>query len=144
MPAVQTTYGATHAAALAGMVANSEPSTVITRIVETAAGIAFGVPVFQGTADEQVIVAAADKKFLGIAVLDPTKDGDKHNQYENIPVMTKGVIWVTAGATVEAGQPVYYVPATGVWTDVATDNILVPEARWDSSAASALAKIRLG
>jgi hypothetical protein len=146
MPAVQTTYGTVHSPAVEGMVANMEDHNVITRVLESAAGIGFGKIAMRGTVDGTIKVSAAASDYLGITVLDTTQAQDSFLQYANVPVMTKGVIWVTAGATVVQGDPVYYVPATGVLTNVdgGGANTLVPNATWDSSAASgALAKLRL-
>jgi uncharacterized hydantoinase/oxoprolinase family protein len=58
--------------------------------------------------------------------------------------MEEGVIWVMASVAVAVGDPVYYVPATGVLTNVATSNTQIANAMWDSSTSGAgLAKLRL-
>lgn len=145
MPAVQTTYTATMAAGLEGMVVNSEPEVVISRLVEGAAGIGFGKVAVQGTADNQIKPSAASTKYRGITVLDPVRPSDKYDQYDTAAIMTKGVIWVQASVAVAVGDPVYYVPATGVFTNVSTSNTAIPNAIFDSSTAGAgLAKVRLG
>lgn len=145
MAAVQTSYSATHAKALAGMVANSEPSRVITRVVEDAAGIGFGVVVQRGTADNQCKLSTASPKYLGITVSDPGQLGaDLYPQYANAAVMQKGCIWVQASVAVAQGDPVYFVPATGVLTNVATSNTQIPNAEWDTTTSGAgLAVVRL-
>lgn len=144
---IQTTYAARLAPGLEGMVANSEPYTVISRIVETAGGIGFGKVVVQGTNDDQIRVSEASRAYRGVTVLQPAGDppaSDIYAQRATAAVMTKGVIWVTAGAAVQAGQPAYYVPATGVITNVSTSNTAIPNAIFDSSAASGdLVKLRL-
>lgn len=145
MPAIQTTYGQYHAAAVEGMVANSEPADIISRIVEGSGGIGFGKAAVQGTADDQIKVSAASTKFRGITMLDPTQDADLYPQYATAAVMVKGVIWVLAGATVVVGDPVYVIPASGVFTNSSSGNTAIPNAIFDSSAASgALVKVRLG
>lgn len=59
--------------------------------------------------------------------------------------MKKGVIVVQASVAVAVGDAVYYVPATGVLTNVSTGNTLIPNAQWDTSTAGAgLAALRLG
>lgn len=146
--AVQTSYPLNQAAAYEGMVANSEPRVVVTRIVEGAAGIGFGKVAVRGTADNQIKPAAAAEVFLGITIADPGQVGDTadmYPQYEAAAVMTKGVVWVIASVAVAAGDPVYYVPATGVLTNVATDNEQILNGVWDSSTSdsNALAKLRL-
>jgi hypothetical protein len=147
MPAIQTTYLATHAQAFEGMVANSEPCVVISRTVEDVEGIGFGKVAVQGDRDDTITDAEASKAFRGITVMDPATISvtvDKYDRYATVPVMTKGVIWVQASVAVSVGQPVYFVPATGVLTNVSTSNTLIPNAIWDSSTSgAALAKVRL-
>ncbi|WP_426235851.1 structural cement protein Gp24 [Pararhizobium sp. DWP1-1-3] len=145
MPAVQTTYAATHARWVEGMVLNMEPNVIVTRVAEDVEGIGFGKVAVQGTADNQVVDSEATVKFCGIAVLDTTRPTGKYEQYDNVAVMKKGVIVVTASVAVAVGDPVYYVPATGVLTNVSTSNTLIAGAQWDTSTAgAALAALRLG
>lgn len=147
MPTIQTNYTATHAVAVEGMVANSEPCVIVSRIAEDAEGIGFGKVCVLGDADNTVTDAEAAKKFEGIAVLDPTQMGatvDAYPQYATVAVMKKGVIWVSASVAVAKGDAVYFVPATGVLTNVSTSNTLIANASWDSATAgAALAKLRL-
>lgn len=145
MPAIQTTYSATHARWVEGMNLNMEPSVVVTRLAEDVEGIGFGKVCVQGTADNQVVDSEATAKFAGVAVLDTTRPSGKYDQYDNVAVMKKGVIVVQASVAVAVGDPVYYVPATGVLTNVSTGNTLIPNAQWDTSTAGAgLAALRLG
>ncbi|MDX0510630.1 DUF2190 family protein [Sinorhizobium medicae] len=145
MPAIQTTYSATHARWVEGMNLNMEPSVVVTRLAEDVEGIGFGKVCVQGTADNQVVDSEATAKFAGIAVLDTTRPSGKYDQYDNVAVMKKGVIVVQASVAVAVGDAVYYVPATGVLTNVSTGNTLIPNAQWDTSTAGAgLAALRLG
>lgn len=145
MPAIQTTYAATHARWVEGMVLNMEPNVIVTRVAEDAEGIGFGKVGVQGTADNQVVDSEATAKFVGIAVLDTTRPAGKYEQYDNVALMKKGVIVAQASVAVAVGDPVYYVPATGVLTNVSTSNTLIAGAQWDTSTAGAgLAAIRLG
>ncbi|MDX0676813.1 DUF2190 family protein [Sinorhizobium medicae] len=145
MPAIQTTYSATHARWVEGMNLNMEPSVVVTRLAEDVEGIGFGKVCVQGTADNQVVDSEATAKFTGIAVLDTTRPSGKYDQYDNVAVMKKGVIVVQASVAVAVGDAVYYVPTTGVLTNVSTGNTLIPNAQWDTSTAGAgLAALRLG
>ncbi|TPK42299.1 MULTISPECIES: DUF2190 family protein [unclassified Mesorhizobium] len=145
MPAVQTTYSAQHARWIEGMVLNMEPSDVVSRLCEDAEGIGFGKVAVQGTADNQVVDSEATVKFCGIAVLDESQTTGKYEQYATAAIMKKGVIVVQASVAVAVGDPVYYVPATGVLTNVATSNTLIANAQWDTSTAGAgLAALRLG
>lgn len=145
MPAVQTTYAAQHARWVEGMVLNMEPNVIVTRLAEDVEGIGFGKVGVQGTADNQVVDSEATVKFVGIAVLDTTRPTGKYEQYDNVALMKKGVIVVQASVAVAVGDPVYYVPATGVLTNVSTSNTLIANAQWDTSTAGAgLAALRLG
>lgn len=151
MPPVQTTYSENIRPGLPGMIVDMIPKTLISRTVEASAGLAFGVPVMQGTADKAGRAAAAGDtaaKFIGISVRDRSvkAEANQYSQYESARVMTKGAIWVTASVQVAAGDPVYFVPASGVWTNVATSNVAVPGARFDTSTTGAnqLAQVRLG
>lgn len=145
MPTIQSTYAATHARWVEGMVLDMEPNVIVTRIAEDAEGIGFGKVAVQGTADKQVVDSEASAPFVGIAVLDITRPTGKYEQYDNVGVMKKGVIVVTASVAVDVGDPVYFVPATGVLTNVSTDNTLIADAQWDTSTSGAgLAALRLG
>lgn len=152
MPAVQTSYTQTLRPAVAGMKADMTPEVTISRIVENTAGIGFGVPVVKGTGDRQVKPAAGNTgAFRGITMLDqtvthlaPTTTPDLYDDKDICAVMQKGTIWVLASVAVTAGDPVYFVPASGVWTNVSTANTLVPNAEFESSAGiGALAIIKL-
>lgn len=145
MPAVQTTYSATHARWVEGMVLNMEPNDIVTRVAEDAEGIGFGKVGVQGTADNQVVDSEATAKFVGIAVLDITRPTGKYEQYENVALMKKGVIVVQASEAVAVGDPVYYTPASGVLSKTSTSNTLIANAQWDTSTSGAgLAALRLG
>lgn len=145
MPAIQTTYNAQHARWIEGMVLNMEPSVVVSRLCEDVEGIGFGKVAVQGTADNQVVDSEATVKFCGIAVLDETQPTGKYEQYATAAIMKKGVIVVQASVAVAVGDPVYYVPATGVLTNSSSGNTLIANAQWDSSTSGAgLAALRLG
>jgi hypothetical protein len=127
------------------MVLNMEPNVIVTRVAEDVEGIGFGKVGVQGTADNQVVDSEATVKFTGIAVLDTTQPTGKYEQYSNVALMKKGVIVVQASVAVAVGDPVYYVPATGVLTNVSTSNTLIANAQWDTSTSgAALAALRLG
>lgn len=144
MPTIQSTYSATHARWIEGMVLNMEDATIVTRLAEDSEGIGFGKVGVQGTADNQVVDSEATVKFVGIAVLDITRPTGKYEQYDNVALMKKGVIVVTASVAVAVGDPVYYVPATGVLTNSASGNTQIVGAQWDTSTSgSALAALRL-
>jgi len=152
MPAVQTNYAATLAPGVAGAQATMLPATIISRNVEPANGLAFGVAVAQGTTDKGIVAfGGAANKFVGITMLDRSAIGttaapDSFAQRSSARVMTIGDIWVQASVQVAAGDPVYLVAATGLFTNAATDNVAIPNARFDTSTTGAnqLAVVRLG
>jgi hypothetical protein len=145
MPAIQTTYLASHAQWIEGMIPNMEPNVIVTRIAEDVEGIGFGKVCVQGTLDKQVVDSEATVKFAGIAVLDTTRPNNKYDQYDNVAVIKKGVIVVMASEAVAVGDPVYYTPATGVLSKTVGSNTLIANATWDTSTAAAgLAVLRLG
>lgn len=137
MPTVQSSYAATMPAYTLGQVSRSEFSNSITRECEDSAGIAFGLPVIQGTGDHQAKVGAAGV-FIGITVKDPTLDAtrsDKYAQYDSMSIVTQGVIAVTAGEAVNAGDSVYRT-STGVLNKTSSGNTQIAGARWETSTAS--------
>tara|TARA_R100000687_G_scaffold83707_1_gene89652 strand:+ start:16516 stop:16965 length:450 start_codon:yes stop_codon:yes gene_type:complete len=148
--AVQSTYSATLSAAVAGMVGNMVPATFISRTVEDAAGIAFGLAAAQGTEDyECSAFGSGDTAIIGIVArerdVDPATPS-KFAQYENARIMTKGCVWVTASVAVNAGDPVYVIPATGAYAKTsASSAVLIANARWETSTTGeGLALVRLG
>lgn len=148
--ALQTTYASVMAAAYAGMVANTEH--VMNQISRTAvlSEIGFGKVVVQGAADRVVrLPDASNLKFVGISVRDQAgARGVTEDTYaigDSVPVLTKGVIWVVAGENVAAGDPVYFLNATGALMKTATNATLIAGARFEASASSgALVPVRLG
>lgn len=116
MAVVQSTYATGYAAGFPGMVANGETSNRISRTVEDAAGIGFGKAVFRGSGAHGVTatVSATASDFVGITMSDKTQmafpaadEPDEYAEDQTAAIMTMGVIWVTAGATVVAGAQVY-------------------------------------
>lgn len=151
MSIVQSTYVENQPIAQAGMLASSDHS-VDTRICETAAGIAYGVAVSQGSADAGAVIGGASAAvFVGISVQDMSVENDPANsdeypRYANMGVMTRGDIWVVTGGIVAAGGDVTFASTTGVLSSAATggSQFAIAGARWMTSAASgALAKVRL-
>lgn len=150
--AVQTTYSSTISAARAGMIANTEPNVLISRTVETAAGVGFGVPVQKGTNDDGcVIMASGATEVLGITVRQRNANPetpDKYAQYESARLMRKGVLWVTvtdAGGVAD-GDPVWVKLSDGTFSNAdagTAGSLRLGGGRWESTAANgALAKIR--
>lgn len=132
MATYQTTYTATPAKGVAGQVKNSEESNRISRTIETAA-IGFGVPVQRGTGNHGV-VAYSTGAFLGITILDPAVPGNVATASTpdifpvgfTAPILTRGQMLVTAGATVAPGDDVYYTTATGKYVTASGSGIVGP------------------
>lgn len=154
---VQTTHNERISAAREGMIANEEPSVLISRTVEDVAGIGYGKVVTQGdldngcTADLDETGNVMDAyTFLGITVRERSvrpETPDVFAQYESARIMRKGVIWVSTAAAVNAGDDVYVTLSTGAFgTTSGGGNVLIPGGRWETSkgAVAGLAKLRLG
>jgi hypothetical protein len=145
MDPLQTSYSATMAPLVEGMLVNSEKHNIISRLAE--ADIGFGKVAVQGTGDRQIKPSAASATFRGITLRDPTQLQDLYKQYGAVQVLEKGCVAVIASVAVSAGQPVYYVPATGVFTNVSNSNAntLIANALWDTTTTTTnqLAVVRL-
>jgi len=151
MAVVQNSYSETMRPAVAGMVANLTNADADTRIVETAAGIGFGLAVGQGAAARGAVLGAATAAgFAGISIrdvgLDP-RDGDIYRQGASSAVLTDGDIWVVTGGAVAAGDNVVFEAATGILSSLPADatHFAIAGARWMTGAANGgLAVVRLG
>lgn len=142
MPPIQTTYSDGLRAGVAGMLINTIPNTLISRTVETAAGLAFGVAVSQGAAAHGCKVF--DDDVVGITVREVSLPAEQTglDQYDTAVLITKGAIMVTAAAAVVAGDIVH---ALAGGTFGKTGGVLIAGARWDTTTANgALGIIRLG
>lgn len=157
--AVQTSYSENISAAVAGMIANMEPSVIISRTVADADGVGFGKVVQEASTNgstDGMCTADLDTAdmdaltFIGITVMDRSvrpETPNKFAQYESARIMRKGVIWVTASAAVSAGTDVTVTLSTGALNSIAVGvgQVAIPNARWESSTSGAgLAKLRLG
>jgi hypothetical protein len=110
MATFQTTYSEVPAIGLPGQLANTELSNVISRTVESAAGIAFGQPAYRGSGDHGVIAggtfaAAATSEALG------TNTGNG----------TMGAVTVSAGAKQGVYTLTIIEPGANVGTFIVTD-----------------------
>lgn len=86
------------------------------------------------------VTLTANAKFIGLAILTPAVSAksstpDSYEQYETAALMTEGQMYVTAGATVAAGDAVYWNPATKRYTNTAT-HIAIPNAVFDTSGVN--------
>lgn len=145
--ALQTTYTNTHAVAYEGMEADLESAGTrnVSRTCEVSIG--FGKAVSQGAGDHGIVpFATAPAKFLGVTVRDQAVDADSvdaYRVYDTAGVKEVGRIWVKTGEAVVAGDPVYLTSA-GAFVKTVGTNTAVPNARFDTTAASGdLAIVRL-
>lgn len=135
MPVIQSTYATNIPAFKAGHVHDMTAADIVSRDVEPAGGIAFGLAVAQG-AGSRGVIAYAGTGYLGITVRDRSvRIGELFSQYESARVLRKGPIAVLANVTVAAGDPVY-LTAAGLFTNVATSNFQIPGARWEEAVAA--------
>lgn len=150
---IQDTYSENIRTAVAGQIANTEPVTLISRTVETVAGIGFGAVVQQGAADDGCksdLTGMTADTYLGITVRERSVRPETPSlfaRYESARIMRKGVLWVMTDGAVAAGNDVTVTLATGGLgtAAVAAGIVAIPNARWDSSTTGAgLAKVRLG
>lgn len=139
----QDTYLSTLPVAYAGMVANGETSNRISRTCELAAGIGFGKVVFRGAGDHGCTTdQTGTPQVLGITIADetlgllPGADADEYQQYDNVAIMTEGVIWVVAGEAVTDGAQAYVTPG-GAIVDTSTSNTILPGWFFDTTGANA-------
>lgn len=102
MPTVQSTFNNDFAVGYPGMVANGETSNRISRTIADAAGIGFGVAAFRHASEPHSITGdvQAGAKLLGVTIVDhgvpifPGGSADTYAQYQNVPILERGVIWV--------------------------------------------------
>ena len=143
MAVLQSVYNESPVDGRPGMVANGETSNRISRVVEDAAGIAFGRFAFRGVSDRGCTGTPAAGAVLGVVIADksltPVPGGplaDIVAQRATAGILAKGSIWVTAGEAITAGAQVY-VTAAGAIVDTSTDNIIAPGWFFDQAAANA-------
>lgn len=150
---VQTTYNDTPGAAVAGARASMIDAVILSRNVETSAGIGFGVAVEQGASDKGCKVFDGGT-VLGVTVLDRSASGlnpatgvrtaDTFGHYESARVMTKGDIWLVCTTGCSAGDPIYVRPSNNTFQNSSANSGVQIAGRWETTAtAGALAVARL-
>lgn len=151
MPTVQSNYGYM-TAAREGEIAEMDPGQhIITALVENAGGLGLGKVAMQGANDDGCKAVDGTGTFKGISVRDrsinPANNGgagDKYDRYDNAGLMKRGCIWVQPYENVAAGDPVYFVTATGLLGKTVTSSTQIPNAEWATAGTSStLAKLRL-
>lgn len=133
---VQSSFQERMDAARAGMIHGTDYSTKA-RTCETAAGLAFGIAVSQGSGDRGAIIGGTSEGFVGITVRDVTLESSQEDEiarYQGMSVLERGEIWVLTSSAVVPGSAVYFVPGTGVLTDASGGNEIINGAVWRSTA----------
>ena len=149
--AAQTTYSIRQGKAYAGLIYAQAPHDIVSRAVETAAGVAFGVAVTRGTDADKQIVPAASADFLGITIRSLEKEGGtagaiQWNAKETAGVMRSGYIWAVCPTGCVPGDAVNYADGTGVLDSGAAGagSTSLDGASWETTAvAGELAVVRL-
>lgn len=142
MPSVQDVYASGMRKAFAGLVASSVDHTIFSKIVQ-GAPIGYGLAVTRGSLDDTVVLGGT--VYEGITEASHEGFSDAYPVGATAPVMRKGEIWVDVAVAVTEGEPVYFTPATGAITNVASGNTAIPGAVFNSSTTGAgLAKVFLG
>jgi hypothetical protein len=111
---IQSTYAEDFAKGYPGMVANGETSNRISRTVETAAGAAFGAPLYRGTNDHGCTTTVGTlATFYGWAIADrgivPTSVSgavDTYPQNSTAAILTLGAIYVSVKGAVTDGAAI--------------------------------------
>lgn len=109
----QDTYTSTMTAGYPGMVANGETSNRISRSCEDAGGIPFGSPVYRGSGDHGCTATVGTlATFLGFAIaheglaLLSGQTADEYQQYDDVAIMTSGVMWNTITGAIADGTAI--------------------------------------
>lgn len=147
----QTSYTLNLGIALAGMIADLANSDIISRSVETTAGIDFAVAVSRGTNADRQIVLGGDDTFLGVTIRSVDIEGTSNGaiiyaKNDTAGVMRKGYVWAPCPTGCVPGDVVNYDDATGILDSGAagageTD---IAGATWETTAsAGELAVLRL-
>lgn len=148
----QTSYSIKQPKAYAGLVYAQSPHDIVSRDVETVAGIGFGVAVSRGT-DKERQIDAGGADFIGITIRSLDKEGAANtgaiqwNETESAGVLRTGYIWTACPAGCNPGDAVKYTNATGVIDAGApvAGETAIANAQWETvAAAGGLAVIRIG
>lgn len=148
----QTSYSINQNKAYAGLIYAQAPHDIVSRSVETVAGIQFGVATSRGTDKEkQAVVGGTD--FVGITVRALDREGAintgaiLYKETEAAALMREGYIWAVCPAGCTPGDAVKYDNTTGVINAgvAGVGETQLDDAQWDTTAtAGELAVIRLG
>lgn len=151
-----------HGLAYAGMVADNQVENSVSKLNKGTTAIAAGFGVVTNGDDGAALpgTGATATQFVGIvkrelnrSTLEGAAAAD--NAKRDMTIVTHGVVWATAFATVTKDQPVYLIVSDGTGTNqgkftnvvgaAATLAVEIAGAKWVSGAAAgSLAKISFG
>lgn len=130
MADVQTAYSTRQQKGFVGQKVDGEEYNAVTRLVEDAAGLAFGKPVSRGAADNGALLMTAGNaaNFLGISVRDVSvrpSASDKYPQFGNCTILTSGSIFGKLDGACTPGAAVRFDTATGNYTAAAVAGTVI-------------------
>ena len=137
------TYTGRTTVGYAGMIAEAQTVRDVASKSVTTAAVGFGLAVGAGAVDGSVRLGGTG--YIGITVADKTRAEDEYQIGEMPGVMRKGTVWVNVPVAVADTDTVYFIPATGVITNVSTDNVAIPGAKFEITTTGAgLTRLYLG
>ena len=149
----QLSYAINQAIAYAGLLYAQAPHDIISRSVETVAGIPFAVVVSRGTDKDVQCVLGGTTGILGITVRALDQEADdaagaiEYAEKETAAIVREGYIWAVCPTGCVPGDPVNFVEATGVLDSGAPSGVTetgLDDCYWDTTAAAGeLAVIRV-
>jgi len=139
----QTSYSIRQGKAYAGLIYAQAPHDIVSRAVETAAGIGFGVAVTRGTDPDKQVVLATSANFLGITIRSLEKEGGtagdiQWNVKETAGIIREGYIWAVCPTGCVPGNAVNYADGTGVLDSGAAGvgETSLDGATWETTASA--------
>lgn len=126
MPTVQSTFSEDIADGFAGMQADGSLANILSRHLEGSTACEFGRPVYRGS-DDKGVVLTVSANLVGFALarkgLPVTSDraADTYAAGDTLPVIERGVLWVTSLVAADLGDQVY-VTSAGAITNSASGN----------------------
>lgn len=149
--AAQTSYDRKLDASYPGMLFDLGSRDTITRTVETAAGIGFGLAVSRGTdKTKQCILGGA--AYLGLSLRSLEREADntagdiEYKQYAAAAIIRRGYVYCKTAGAVTPGSSVKYVNATGALSTGAAGagETTIDNATWETTtAADGIGVVRL-
>ena len=148
----QLSYAINQGKAYAGLIYAQAPHDIVSRAIETAAGIQFGVAVKRGTDADTQAVLATSADYMGVTIRSLENEGAantgniKWDFKSTAGIMRSGYIWAVCPTGCSPGDPVNYADGTGI-LDSGTAGVGETQlngATWETTAtAGELAVLRL-